>query len=70
MSSRNIAVQKAVYESLLREKRPGESFTGLFRRLLDQREGLEELHGSWEGRRAPRPRRAKRRAQHGEGGRP
>jgi predicted CopG family antitoxin len=47
MSSRNIAVQKMVYEALGREKRPGESFTGLFRRLLDQHEGLEELAGAW-----------------------
>ncbi len=47
MSSRNIAVQKAVYDALAREKRPSESFTALFRRLLDQREGLEELWGAW-----------------------
>ncbi|MGB6500079.1 MAG: antitoxin VapB family protein [Thermoplasmata archaeon] len=47
MSSRNIAVQKAVYDLLLREKRGGESFTSLFRRLLDQRGGLEEMAGSW-----------------------
>jgi predicted CopG family antitoxin len=47
MASRNVAVQQAVYDALLREKRPGESFTSLFRRLLDQREGLEELVGSW-----------------------
>ncbi|HTT73331.1 MAG TPA: antitoxin VapB family protein [Thermoplasmata archaeon] len=47
MSSRNVAVQQAVYDALDREKRPGESFTALFRRLLDQREGLEELSGAW-----------------------
>ena len=47
MSSRNIAVQQAVYDALDREKRPGESFTALLRRLLDQREGLEELYGAW-----------------------
>jgi predicted CopG family antitoxin len=47
MPSRNVAVQEAVYDALLREKRPGESFTVLFRRLLDQREGLEELWGAW-----------------------
>ena len=47
MSSRNIAVQKAVYDLLQREKRAGESFTGLLRRLLEQRGGLEELAGSW-----------------------
>jgi predicted CopG family antitoxin len=47
VSSRNVAVQKTVYEALLREKRGSESFTGLFRRLLDQRGGLEEVAGSW-----------------------
>lgn len=47
MSSRNIAVQTAIYDALAREKRLGESFTALFRRLLDQRGGLEELAGSW-----------------------
>ncbi|MGA3021610.1 MAG: antitoxin VapB family protein [Thermoplasmata archaeon] len=56
MSSRNIAVQRAVYDALTREKRAGESFTTLFRRLLDQREGLSELVGQWEktGQRADR----------------
>lgn len=47
MSSRNIAVQKAVYDALTREKRAGESFTSVLRRLLDQREGLAELSGAW-----------------------
>ena len=47
MPSRNIAVQKAVYDALTREKRTGESFTGVLRRLLEQRGGLEELAGSW-----------------------
>ncbi|MCI4373473.1 MAG: hypothetical protein L3K02_07530 [Thermoplasmata archaeon] len=47
MPSRNIAVQKAVYDALTKEKRGGESFTSLFRRLLDQRRGLEESVGSW-----------------------
>jgi predicted CopG family antitoxin len=47
MPSRNIAVQKAVYDALAREKRAGESFTSLFRRLLEQRQGLEEILGSW-----------------------
>jgi putative antitoxin of VapBC-like toxin-antitoxin system len=47
MSSRNIAVQKTVYDLLLREKRAGESFTALFRRLLDQRGGIEEVAGGW-----------------------
>ncbi len=47
MSSRNIAVQKSVYDALSREKRSGESFTSLLRRLLEQREGLEEVAGAW-----------------------
>lgn len=47
MPSRNIAVQNAVYEALEREKRTGESFTSVLRRLLAQRRGLEELAGSW-----------------------
>jgi predicted CopG family antitoxin len=48
MPSRNIAVQQAVYDALNREKRVGESFTELFRRLLDQRGGLSELIGHWD----------------------
>jgi predicted CopG family antitoxin len=47
MPSRNIAVQKAVYDALAREKRAGESFTSLFRRLLEQRQGIEEGIGAW-----------------------
>jgi predicted CopG family antitoxin len=47
MPSRNIAVQKAVYDALIQEKRAGESFTSVLRRLLDQRGGLEELSGAW-----------------------
>jgi predicted CopG family antitoxin len=60
MSSRNIAVQNAVYEALNREKRAGESFTSLFRRLLAQREGLEELLGTWGARTASSDRAALR----------
>jgi len=47
MSSRNIAVQKSVYDALVREKRAGESFTSVMRRLLDQQGGLEEVSGAW-----------------------
>ncbi|MGP8067545.1 MAG: antitoxin VapB family protein [Thermoplasmata archaeon] len=47
MPSRNIAVQQVVYEALRREKRAGESFTALFRRLLEQKGNLETLHGVW-----------------------
>lgn len=68
MSSRNIAVQRAVYDALTREKRPGESFTALFRRLLEQREGLSELVGQW-GRTGERADRAALRALRAVGGR-
>jgi len=47
MPSRNIAVQETVYEALMKEKRPGESFTSVLRRLLDQRGGVEEIVGAW-----------------------
>ena len=47
MSSKNVAIQRTVYDALTREKRRGESFTALFRRLLDQKEGLEEMIGVW-----------------------
>ncbi|MGA7861207.1 MAG: antitoxin VapB family protein [Thermoplasmata archaeon] len=47
MPSHNIAVRKDVYNALDRERRPGESFTKLFVRLLQQRGPLEELSGSW-----------------------
>jgi predicted CopG family antitoxin len=47
MSSRNVAVQRDVYEALKKEKRAGESFTGLFVRLLNQRGTLDEVRGSW-----------------------
>ncbi len=52
MSSRNIAVQKEIYEALDKEKRGPESFTSVIRRLLEQKEGVEELFGAWGG---PRP---------------
>jgi len=68
MSSRNIAVQKAVYDALSREKRAGESFTGLLRRLLEQREGLAELAGHW-GRSGDRGNRAALRSLRSSGGR-
>lgn len=68
MSSRNIAVQKAVYDALDREKRAGESFTSVLRRLLDQREGLGELAGAW-GRSGDRTSRVRLRSLRAVGGR-
>ncbi|MCI4347252.1 MAG: antitoxin VapB family protein [Thermoplasmata archaeon] len=47
MVSRNVAVRKDVYDALLKEKRPQESFTRLFQRLLNQRGPLEDLAGAW-----------------------
>jgi len=67
MSSRNIAVQEVVYDALMKEKRPSESFTALLRRLLDQRGGVEELSGAWgsEGRPSSQRLRALRTGSHG-----
>jgi predicted CopG family antitoxin len=47
MSSRNVAIQRSVYDALVREKRQGESFTDLFVRLLSQRGAAEEIRGAW-----------------------
>jgi predicted CopG family antitoxin len=64
MPSRNIAVQRAVYDALEREKRSGESFTSVLRRLLEQRRGLEDVWGSWgtRGRKVDRARLRKLRS--------
>jgi len=47
MSSKNVAIQRSVYEALSREKRRGESFTDLFVRLLNQRATADEIRGAW-----------------------
>jgi len=47
MPSRNVAIQKAVYDALDKERRPGESFSKLFARFLAEKGSLEELLGSW-----------------------
>lgn len=47
MSSRNLAIRKDVCDALEREKKPGESFTGVLERLLAHRSPLEELYGAW-----------------------
>lgn len=47
MSSKNVAIRKDVYEALRREKRPRESFTQLFLRLLHQRAPTDELYAAW-----------------------
>jgi predicted CopG family antitoxin len=47
MSSRNVAVRKDVYDALRKERRPHESFTLLFIRLMNQRGLLDELVGAW-----------------------
>lgn len=50
MASKNVAVRMDVYQALKRELRPGESFTKLFLRLLNQRGPLDDLVGGWGGR--------------------
>jgi predicted CopG family antitoxin len=47
MPSQNVAVRRDVYDSLRRQKRPDESFTGLFLRLMGQRAPLELAVGAW-----------------------
>lgn len=49
MTSRNVAVRKDVYDALHKEKRPQESFTKLFLRLLSQKAPLEQALGAWGG---------------------
>jgi predicted CopG family antitoxin len=65
MSSKNVAIQREVYDALSREKRRGESFTDLFRRLLNQRGTLEELRGAWGPRGVAEDLRALARFRHG-----
>jgi len=50
MSSKNVAIQRAVYDALAREKRTGESFTELLSRLLAQRGAADEVRGAWGSR--------------------
>ena len=47
MSSKNVAIQRTVYDALAKEKRRGESFTDLFARLLSQRGTADEIRGAW-----------------------
>lgn len=50
MSSKNVAIQKTVYNALARERLPGESFTQLLSRLLNQSAALDEMRGAWSSR--------------------
>lgn len=61
MTSKNVAIRRDVYDALRRERRPQESFTKLFVRLLNQRGPLEELYGGWPRTRASPSRRRPRR---------
>jgi hypothetical protein len=47
MPSQNVAVQKNVYDACRRLKRPDESFTQLFVRLIGERAPLEQAAGAW-----------------------
>ncbi len=66
MPSHNVAVQREVYQALEREKRPGESFTRLFVRLLNQKGPLDEVTGSWGGAARSADRRWRRLRGRGE----
>lgn len=54
MPSHNVAIRKDVYDALRKEKRPDESFTQLFLRLLNQRGPMDDLEGAWPRRDATR----------------
>lgn len=58
MPSQNIAVQRAVYDALKKERRPSESFTKLFDRLLHERGTLADLSGAWGPRSVSQSRKA------------
>ena len=47
MGSKNVALRRDVYEALRREMRPGESFTTVALRLLNERGPLSDLAGTW-----------------------
>ncbi|MCI4341703.1 MAG: hypothetical protein L3K11_04955 [Thermoplasmata archaeon] len=47
MSSRNVSIQRGVYDRLRKEMRADESFSRLFARLLQQRGSLLDLYGAW-----------------------
>lgn len=69
MSSKNVAIQKEVYDALAREKRRGESFTDLLVRLLNQRGTVDEVRGMWGPRGATEDLRRLARLRKGAGGR-
>lgn len=48
MASKNISISKSIYEALLREKREGESFTGVISRLISRRKRLSDSFGAWD----------------------
>lgn len=48
MASKNISISKDIYETLFREKRAGESFTGVISRLLSRRKRLSDSFGAWD----------------------
>ena len=47
MGVKTITISSAAYEALVREKRPGESFSDVILRLVKKSGDLMELAGSW-----------------------
>jgi predicted CopG family antitoxin len=45
--ARNIAVAQDVYEMLSREKKEGESFSEVIRRIVGKRKSVLEFAGAW-----------------------
>ncbi len=49
MGVKTITISSVAYEALVREKRPGESFSDVILRLVKKSGDLMELAGSWKG---------------------
>ncbi len=47
MRMKTITISSVAYEALVREKRPGESFSDVILRLIRESGDLMELAGSW-----------------------
>ena len=69
MPSRNIAIRKDVYDILSKDRRPGESFTKVLVRMINQKGPLEELSGLWGGKATAREKRRWLEVRFGRGGR-
>jgi len=47
MVFKTITIKNTVYMHLMKEKKPDESFSTLFERLLEKTHSLEKFYGAW-----------------------